>query len=274
MRYCVSGRQPYSIMKKADEIKVNYNDRDRIMDFVEKLPDKTIILDVPGDESDWNTWQMYGEKFDEFYIALHNLSRAGEFNQHNVKWYWPYPITSFYELGMIVNLHPSYLMIGPPLSFDLEKTVKKSYDDCRIETDADPIPLRMIVNMAHPEYLPDNGTHGMCGQWVRPEDADAYAQYVRCFEFDNVDLKQEEVLLHVYKENREWPGNLNLLIQRLNFNVDNRAIPEDLCPARMNCGQKCWSGSGCQLCVRALYFAENIRKEKLRRRQEENIDNN
>ena len=40
MRYCVSGRQPYSVMKRADEIKVAYADRDRIMDFVEKILDK------------------------------------------------------------------------------------------------------------------------------------------------------------------------------------------------------------------------------------------
>jgi hypothetical protein len=39
-------------LKKADEIKVAYIDRDRILDFVEKIPNSTIILDVPGDESD------------------------------------------------------------------------------------------------------------------------------------------------------------------------------------------------------------------------------
>ena len=272
MRFCVSGRQPYSVLKRADEIRVAYADRDRILDFVEKIPNKTIILDVPGDEADWNTWAMYNDKFDEFYIAIHKLSRAGEFNYHNIKWYWPYPITSFYELDMIVSLHPSYLMIGQPLTFDLQKVISKVYDDGCDENE-EYIPLRMTVNIAHPEYLPDNGISGICGQWVRPEDADAYGEYVRCFEFANVDLKREEVLLHTYKENKNWPGNLNLLIQRLNYNVDNRAISEDLCNKRMNCGQKCWSGSACRLCVTELMFAEALRHEKVRRSQKSEIDN-
>ena len=86
MRFCVSGRQPYSVIKRADEIKFTYNDRDRIMDLVEKYPEKTVILDVPGHEGDWKLWEMYSEKFHEFYIALHDLSRVPEFNQAHIKW--------------------------------------------------------------------------------------------------------------------------------------------------------------------------------------------
>ena len=273
MRYCVSGRQPYSVLKRADEIKVNYNDKDRIIDFVEKLSDKVIILDVPGDEVDWNNWYMYADKFAEFHIALHNLNRAQEFNDSGVKWYWPYPITSYYELGMIASLGPSYLMIGPPLSFDLDRVAALAYMD----GDATQIPLRMVCNNARPAYLPMPDPlkdSAICGQWVRPEDADAYGARVQCFEFESTDLKQEEALLHIYKENKMWPGNLNLLIHNLYFDVDNRAIPKDLADARMSCGQRCWSSSGCHLCVSALRFADALRKEKIRRNSESNIDNN
>lgn len=272
MRFCINGRQPYSVIKKADEIKFAYVDKDKIIDLVENYSDKIIILDVPGDESDWTKWKMYDEVFAEFHIALHDLSRAGEFNENNIKWYWPFPITSFYELGMITNLHPSYILLGPPLSFDLKKVKKKAIDE-----NYEPIqeiPLRMVVNSAHPGYLPTNGTHGICGQWVRPEDVDVYGEYIQCFEFEDCKtLKEEEVLLNTYK-NKEWPGNLNLLIKKLDFNIDNRVVPEELGAMRMTCGQKCWSGSSCQLCVHAFYFAEKVRKEHFRRKQQAAIDNN
>ena len=271
MRYCVSGRQPYSVIKRADEIKFQYNDRDRILDLVERFPDKTIILDVPGAEENWELWKMYHEKFFEFHVALHDLNRVEEFNKENVNWYWPYPITSYYELDMIVNLHPSYIMIGPPLSFDLDQVNLHLYDPC---DDTKQIPLRLVANVAHPNYLPTNGMHGICGQWVRPEDTQLYSTRIQCLEFENVDLKQEETMLHIYKENRAWPGNLNLLIQKLNFNVDNRAIPEELGEKRMTCGQRCWRTGSCQLCVRAFAFAEEIRKEKERRNQTNIVDNN
>lgn len=271
MRYCVSGRQPYSVMKRADEIRVAYADRDRILDFVEKLPDKVIILDIPGDEEDWTTWQMYSEKFHEFHIALHKLSRWKEFQEHEIKWFWPYPITTYYELDSIIDLDPSYVMLGPPLSFDLDTVASLRYYD----GSADMVPVRMTVNNARPVYLPAHKTStGICGQWVRPEDVAIYNTRVDCFEFENVDLKQEEALLHIYKENQMWPGNLNLLIQNLNFDVDNRAIPEELGERRMTCGQRCYSTSNCHLCVSAMKFADQLRKEKQRRAQEANIDNN
>ena len=272
MRYCVSGRQPYSVLKKADEIKVAYADRDRILDFVEKIPDKTIILEVPGDEMDWTTWSMYNDKFNEFYIALHKLERWKEFAEAGIKWYWPYPVTSFYELGHLVSMKPAYIMIGPPLSFDLDTVFNQLY----IDDSVNQIPLRMVVNVARPKYLPKvwSGETGICGQWVRPEDAAIYSTRIQCFEFENVDLKQEETLLHVYKENQNWPGNLNLLIQELNFNVDNRAIPEELGERRMTCGQRCWSNSTCHLCHGALKFADQLRKEKYRRDAKAVIDNN
>ena len=273
MRFCVNGRQPYSVIEKADEIKFQYNDKDKILDLVEKYPNKVVILDVPGDETDWNAWHMYSDKFIEFYIALHNLNRADEFNDNNIKWYWPYPVTSYYELGMILALNPSYLMIGAPLSFDLDQVATLAY----VDGEATSIPLRMVCNNARPRYLPAPtpiANTAICGQWVRPEDVKAYGSRVQCFEFDNVDLKQEEVLLHIYKENESWPGNLNLLIQGLNVNVDNRAIPDEFAEARMNCGQKCWSTSGCRLCPTALKFADQIRKEHLRRSKKDDIDNN
>ena len=93
-------------------------------------------------------------------------------------------------------------------------------------------------------------------QEVKEEQKELFISDISMFEFENVDLKQEETLLHVYKENQNWPGNLNLLIQELNFNVDNRAIPEELGERRMTCGQRCWSNSTCHLCHGALKFAD------------------
>ena len=147
-----------------------------------------------------------------------------------IKWYWPYPITSYYELREVASLDPAFIQLGPPLSFDLEN-VKKIVGD---------IKLRMVCNCARPHYLPDRLEQPQFfGQWVRPEDVVSYDPYVDVFDFDCSELKKEETLLHIYKENQNWPGNLNLLIDNLNYNVDNRGIPEEFGQARINCRQKC-----------------------------------
>lgn len=132
----------------------------------------------------------------------------------------------------------------------------------------------MVVNVAHPAYLPLENTNGICGQWVRPEDAKLYSTRINCFEFDEVDLKQEEVLLHIYKDNQEWPGNLNLIIKKLNYDVDNRGLIEEVGKRRMTCRQRCWGNSNCHLCVSAFKFAEALKKEHINRKQETAFDNN
>lgn len=257
MRYCVSGRQPYSVMNKADEIKFSYADQDKIFDLIERYPNKSIILDLPVDEYNWDKWRMYSEKFAEFHVAIHNLKQVPDFTKNGIKWYWPYPITSYYELKIISEKCPSYLLIGPPLSFDLEE----------IKT-LTTIPLRMVVNVASPKYLQTGAAENITGQWVRPEDVEFYEEKVQCFEFDEVNLTEEETLLHIYKDNKKWPGNLNLLIKRLNYNVDNKILPEDIGKARVKCGQRCQKGDKCKLCYTAFIFTNNLREFSKKRKIE------
>lgn len=234
--------------------------------MIEDYSEKTIILDVPKDEEDWNTWQLYTEKFNNFYIALHNLMRSNEFNKANIKWYWPYPITSFYELQKIIELKPSYLMIGPPLSFDL----------CKVSLITKDIPIRMSVNVAQPAYLPYNiDINGICGQWVRPEDVPAYEHYISCFEFEECEsLVEEANYLQIYSKKQQWLGNLNFLVKKLNYNIDNRLFPEDFGFIRTTCGQKCFSNGHCSYCKRVFMFMENIKKEYSNLKQQGEIDKN
>ena len=263
MNFSINGRQPKSVIKRADEIKFFYQDKDAIFDLIEDFSDKRIVLDLPEDAEDWKMWKMYSTTFADFFIALHNLNKANKFNEENIKWYWPFPITSYYELDAVIKLNPSFIMIGPPLSFDLENVSRKVKG----------IPLRMTVNVAQPTYLPAIGD-GVCGQWVRPEDAAAYEKYIDTFEFDEVNLSQEETLLKIYKENKNWPGRLNLIIKRLNFNIDNRIIPDEFAQARMTCGQTCFKTGICKLCDSNFRFAEQLKRIKAKREQKQNIDNN
>ena len=96
------------------------------------------------------------------------------------------------------------------------------------------IPIRLCANLAYDAYIPRE--NGICGSWIRPEDIEVYSKWVDTIEFITDDLGKEATLLHVYKENKFWPGNLNLLITNLNYNIDNRGIPEEFGEIRTNCG--------------------------------------
>lgn len=191
---------------------------------------------------------MYDETFDSFTIALRDWFLLDQLNKEHIKWFWPYPITSFYELDRIVTLGASQVLIQEPLTFDLD-TVRDIVPK--------EVQIRMIANVAENNYIPHlPGSNGLRAQWVRPEDVDRYERYVDIIQFQ-ADTQEEAELFHIYNKGY-WRGNLNLLLKNFNVDVDNRFIPDELIEARMNCGQRCFLGSGCRQCERAIDFANNV----------------
>lgn len=257
MKYCVSSRQPISILRKADEIKVEYRDKNKIFDFIEELADKTFILEIPKniENIDWAELKMFSEKI-ELILCLQNLHYAKECFSNGIKFYWGYPIISWYELSGIIAFNPCYLLLGAPMSFMLNK-VKRRTD----------IPIRICPNVAYDSYIPR--LNGLKGMWVRPEDTGVYEEWVDTFEFVADTLDKEATLLHIYKDNGNWPGNLNLLFTNFNINVDNRGIPDELGETRANCGQRCLENGTCHFCETAIQFSDMVRKKVAQRNPED-----
>ena len=228
MKYCLSARQPDSVLKKADEIKIELRDFRAIPEYIEKFPNKTFILEftneIPSDFK-WEMLETYNNILNgNFYCALSDLNLYLECKLRNIKFYYKYQVTSFYELQGLKDLGVSYILVGVPLIFDLKAV--SSYE----------IPIRAIPNLAYEPYI--KHIDGICGGWIRPEDTNVYGEFIDVFEFFAPKaLDKESALFHVYAENKNWPGNLNLLIDYLDFDVDNRLIydEENFASRRMNC---------------------------------------
>ena len=249
MRYSVHSRQPISVLRRADQIRVAYEDRDMMLDLIEQLPDKTYIVEISNNpkEINWNLFEMYNDKVDLLF-SLSDLSFVPQCKEHGIRFFWAYPITSYFELDGLVALEPAYLFLGAPLCFDLPNIAAITE-----------IPVRLCANLAYDAYVPR--INGICGQWIRPEDVPAYEPYVEVIDFWIKDTQREQILLSVYKEKKTWPGNLNLLIDNLNVNVDNRAFAADFGEHRVKCGQRCLSHSTCHYCQSAFDLATALSKK-------------
>ena len=56
MKFAISARQDIEYLEKADEINVQYRDKDYIFDLIEKYPGKKYVLDASDEiDPDW-TW--------------------------------------------------------------------------------------------------------------------------------------------------------------------------------------------------------------------------
>lgn len=246
MKYCVNIRQPDRILSQADEIMVAFKDQKGIEDLFIKGIDKTIILQIPkGIEVNWEYYEKIAKKH-SIIFCLEDISLYKKCKRHKIKYYWSFPITSFYELQGLVNLGVCQVLVGAPLYFDLENVY--NYNK----------PIRLIANLCFDEYIPRE--EGVCGTYVRPEDVKYYEKYVSTLEFFAPDLGKEAVLLNIYKNEQNWPGNLNLLLTNFNYNVDNRGLPDEFALARMQCRQACMRNSPCKFCYTAIKFSRTLDK--------------
>jgi hypothetical protein len=241
IKYCVNDRHPKSVLQQVDEIRLPYKDIDIMFDFVEQYPNKSFIIEIDdSEEVNWNLINGFTGKVN-IIISLHNLDHVWECKNYGLKWFWYYPITSYYELKGIIDLGPSYLFLGAPLFFNLPEIKKYG------------IPIRAVPNICYDKYIIRR--NGVCGTWIRPEDVETYEEYIDTLEFKETDLKREKELLRIYKDQKNWPGNLNLLLTNFNYDVDNRAIPSTLITSRLSCKQRCQEGRSCNMCLNGMKVA-------------------
>lgn len=251
MKYCLSSRQSAEYLAKADEIQVEYRDRHSIPDLAVKYPEATIVLqflpsqtkDDPIDWAEINEYNVVAQQ--KFICCLADLNDVPNCKKYDIKFYWGYPVESFYELQGLKRMGVCYVRLGTTLFFSLDAVKKIG------------VPARAVPNVAYNGYIPQ--PHGVYGQWIRPEDVSIYEEYIDTLEFEDADLIKEAALYRIYSKNG-WPGNLNTLITNLNYDVTSSLIPQETIMARLNCEQKCQKGSHCTLCVRSFIFAD---KDKL-----------
>ena len=243
MKYCLSNRQETSYLNKADEIKVEFRDRDIISDLIEQYPEKDIILMVYYNEIvDWKKieqWNILSQG--HFILCLSLISDAEECKERNIPFYFGYPVKTYYELRAMKELGVRYVRLGEPLFFEMDMI--KSFG----------IPVRAVPNVAYIDGFPR--ADGVCGTWIRPEDLDLYEGYIETIEFEDAEIKREQALFRIYSEQKHWPGDLNMIITNLNYEGLNRIIVPHMAEHRLNCGQRCQKTSNCKLCYRALSLA-------------------
>ena len=234
---------------------VEYKDIAAIYDLIVEIPDKEIVLRLSrNDAIEWKKIQELNN-ICNLTLALEDLHMIPLCK--GIKYYWAYPITSFYELNGIVNMGVSQVLISGPLYFDLIPVAKKG------------IPVRIVANVCFDNYIPR--AEGICGTYVRPDDIDEYDKYVTTIEFVTDKLEKEATLLEIYQK-KEWKGNLNLILTNLKFDVDNRGFPKEFASARVQCRQNCQRGGACHFCYTSMNFSRTLDKNKDKWVQENNYN--
>lgn len=248
MKVCLKGNQTREYLQKADEILISIYDMDRIPKLFENYPAINVIITLPHEaeniDIDWKMLDAYNQMFNyRIILCVSDESQALRAKDYNIRFYFRYAIESFYELLRVRDMEPSYVILGPELFFRLPDVKNIG------------IPVRAFPNVALPEYSLAKDD-GVLGTWIRPEDLEAYSEYIDAIEFYNADVHKEQALYRIYIEQKEWPGDLSMIIENFDYPGVNRMLKSEYTQKRISCGQRCATRPGsCQICYRVLNLA-------------------
>lgn len=263
MMYCLSSRCSEKYLSQADEIRVDWRDRESIIDLANEYQSATIILVCePEANQEIEKIEMWNRSAaGRLICCLRNMDLAPILRSMNIRFYYGFPIETYYELNALKAAGACYVRLGAGLFFEMNHV--KEFG----------IPVRAVPNVAYLSYLPF--TSGIPGTWIRPEDIDFYdkANYISTIEFEDANTTKEEALFRIYALGQGWGGPLNELFT--NFESDARGclIHPDVAEARANCSQRCEKGGTCQICYRAMRLADKDVWEKIKAQLHPKSDN-
>lgn len=247
MKYCLSSRQKYEYLKKADSIKVAFRDRNIIPDLIEKYPNAEIVLIINREKDEkftWNDIRMWGILAQgRLVCCLQSMSDMEECKKIKVGYYWGYPVNNYYDLRTLKDAGVSYVRLEAPLFFEMDEVKKFG------------VPVRAVPNVAHLNDIPIK--NGIYGTWIRPEDMNLYEDYITVCEFEDCDIKKEGALYRIYANEKEWVGPITMLISNITTTAENHLISSEGTKIRLNCGQKCQKNGRCHICERVLRLADS-----------------
>lgn len=253
MKFCLSSSLTRNSLQEADEIRIKWKNKNSIDSLVEKYGKKPYILMLEEDSDLVKVELIHFDVVTEnnLIVSCKNIQQLQTIREFGIKYMLDYEVPSTYELRALAALGCEYAYIGLPLFFSLSAT-----------RDID-IKLRIIPTRCSDHKFPTEDS--ICGHWIRPEDLDEYEDYIDVVEFEDCAIRREETLFKVYKNQKTWSTQLNILVEDLSSNAINRLINPDLVYHRLGCGQSCKNFSTCHACQHALILAERDKIEKLKK---------
>ena len=244
IKFCLSSQQGEKFLQTVEEIKTP--EALAVSGLLRKFP-KAKIIYVENWEEEKNDWPELGKMAKKFpgrlCVCLRNIESSKYCDEYDLEYYYGFRVCSFIEARALVNLGVSYLVLGAPLTHQIEKVARLQ------------VPIRLVPNLAAEDamYVP----YDYAGSWIRPEDTHAYEQYDVVFEFEDANEVKERTLYDIYRYKKSYAGPMQDYITNLNHpNALNRLIPNDLVDERIKCGQRCMIDNRCHLCETYLSLAD------------------
>ena len=165
MKYCLNSNVGPALLNEADEIAITKEDFGSVYMIAGRYPNATMIVPEPVDEFDWDGLKKLVEAFPNRIIVCvahaYALKMCAELK---IPFFYRYAVTSFQEVRALKELGAAYIVVAPPLFFQLDKV--KAFG----------IPIRVCPNKGGDlGILSANFAHD---SWILPKEIDEYEDYI------------------------------------------------------------------------------------------------
>ena len=242
MEFCLSSRQTPEFLVQANQIKVASRDYKQIYDLIEQYPNAKIILNYIDQPID-TLKELAALSKHKLILSIFQVEHIKLAQELKLKYYFSFPATTVEQVRAAKNLGVSYILLD-------NQTMHQLHDVKVIG-----VPVRAIPNISFLDTFPRED--GVTGNWIRPEDLDAYSIYIDTIEFGSQPERREQTLFRIYSKDKEWPGDLGRIVQDLNYIGNNGMINSEHSQRRMNCGMIC-AGGHCTLCYDFLRISNEL----------------
>lgn len=260
MKYCIDYYKTSKIINEVDELTITYNKSDTtLLDFLDKYKEKRINIYIEDlddfNESnelkkisaikDTNNYNIYLK------IPYYNKEFINKVKEKEIKFFLETKINSWDGFVCLINLGVSDIYVVEELCFELDKCADLAHQNN--------IQLRTFPNVAQSKWEELDDIKKF---FIRPEDVKLYEDYIDVLEFfgtkDKIDAYYK-----IYKDGKQWFGQLNEIIIGFNNEIDNRYIIPRFPENRIKCGKKCLKGGSCHICDRIEELSYTLQKSEL-----------
>lgn len=165
-------------MRQADEIRIASRDYKQIYDLIDLYPNATLILNyIPSPEIEKVVREVVILAKNRLILSLFSLDQVEFCKELNIPFFMARPVTTLEQVRTLKELGVCYVI--------LDNEVIHKLHEVKIIN----VPVRAIPNISFLDELPRE--NGINGNWIRPEDIDAYSLYITTIEFGTQPEKRE-----------------------------------------------------------------------------------
>lgn len=260
MKYCFNYRKTSNALHLLDEINIKFSPKniDVVLEYILEHPIQRINAKIKSEEDIYkhNLLGRFGafhEEYPEIDFAIilpkYDKGLADVCKEKGLKFFFDVVVREWETFNAFILAGVSDIYLVEQMMFEIKDAARAAHSAG--------VHIRTFPNIAQVKY---DETNKLKSFFIRPEDISLYEGLVDIMELYTMDEINQDVVLAVYQQDKQWWGPLRELIIGLDTDLDGRYIIPKFGERRVNCGRKCFKGNRCDVCEVTEALGKNLEK--------------